>query len=208
MPPRTRFSRDRILDAAVTLTRDQGIGAVSARALAGALGCSTAPVFTRFSSMDALHEALLDRIIARFVSATQSVPDPDPLFAAGLGMVRFAADEPRLYEALFLTHHRYHFKWGPPRRALAARMAEHPRYADLSDAARFGLVGRASVVVHGLGVEVWSGRLPDPSLPVLRDLLHQLAGPLIDASIARGWTADIHSEPRGESREPLLENQA
>lgn len=196
MPPRTRFSRDRILDAAVALTRRQGIAAVSARALAAELGCSTAPIFARFSAMDALHEAILDRIIARFVAATDSVADPDPLFAAGLGMVRFAADEPRLYEALFLTHHRYHFKWGPVRRMLAERMAAHRRYAALSESARFGLIGRASVVVHGLGVEVWSGRLPDPSLPMLRDLLTQLAGPLVDASIDRGWTTDIHSETR------------
>ena len=200
MPPRTRFSRERILDAAIVLTRSQGIARVSARALAAELGCSTAPIFTRFASMDALLEALLDRIIERFVTVTDSVPDPDPLFAAGLGMVRFAADEPRLYEALFLTHHRYHFKWGPIRRTLAQRMASHPRYASLDEAARFGLIGRASVVVHGLGVEVWSGRLPSPSLVVLRDLLNQLAGPLVDAAIRQGWTTDIHSELEPENR--------
>ncbi|MFT5685258.1 MAG: AcrR family transcriptional regulator [Myxococcota bacterium] len=199
MPPRTRFSRERILDAAIDLTRAQGIAAISARAVAGQLGCSTAPVFTRFESMEALNEAILDRIIGQFVTATNSVDGPDPLFAAGLGMVRFAADEPRLYEALFLTHHRYHFKWGPIRRALAGRMATHPRYAALSDAERFALIGRASVVVHGLGVEVWSGRLPDPSPTVLKTLLTQLAGPLVDASIARGWTTDIHSDVHSDA---------
>lgn len=197
MPPRTRFSRARILDAAIDLTREQGIAAISARAVASQLGCSTAPVFTRFASMEALHEALLDRVIAAFVEAIEeaagSITDLDPLLAVGLGWVRFAADEPRLYETLFLTHHRYHFKWGPIRRMLAARMAEHPRYAALSDAERFALVGRVSVVVHGLGVEVWSGRLPDPSPARLSSLLTQLAGPLIDASIAQGWTTDIHS---------------
>ena len=194
MPPKTRFSRERILDAALALTRSEGIAAISARSVAARLGCSTAPVFARFTSMDALHEALLDCIIERFVAVTESMEGPDPLFAAGLGMVRFAADEPRLYEALFLTHHRYHFKWGPIRRTLASRMASHPRYAHLSDADRFGLVGRASVVVHGLGVEVWSGRLPKPSLSHLSNLLTQLAEPLVEASISNGWTTDIHSE--------------
>jgi hypothetical protein len=54
-------------------------------------------------------------------------------------------------------------------------------------------VGRASILAHGLGVEVWFRRLPDPSAEVLRTLLHQLADPMVDAALAHGWTADIHS---------------
>jgi AcrR family transcriptional regulator len=196
LPPRTRYTRPLILDAALALTRAEGIDALSARSVAGALGCSTAPIFTHFASMEALHEAVLDAAIDHFVAAIEGpaqAEDPDPLFAAGLGWLRFAAEEPRLYEALFLSHHAWHFKWGPVRRAMAARMGAHPRYAPLSERARFGLVGRASVIVHGLGVEVWSGRLPDASPETLRRLLEQLAGPMIDAAISRGWTSDIHS---------------
>jgi hypothetical protein len=115
-------------------------------------------------------------------------------------MVRFAAREPRFYEALFLRPHGHHHKFGAVRRAIAARMADHPRYADLDDAARFGLVGRSSVVVHGLGVEVYFGRLPDPSDLVLTRLLEQLAGPLVEAALANGWTRDIHAPPRRRAR--------
>jgi AcrR family transcriptional regulator len=202
MPPRTRYTPERILDAALALTQREGLAAVTARQLAAELGCSTAPLFTQFASMDELHEALMDRVIARFVQATLSglsARHDDPLIAAGLGMVRFAADEPRLYEALFLTHHPWHHKWGPVRRDLARRMGAHPRYAALTEAARFGLVGRSSVVVHGLGVEIWSGRLRDASTPTLLRLFDQLAVPLVDAALAHGWTEDIHSRlPTGE----------
>ena len=173
--------------------RAEGIDAVSARGVAQALGCSTAPVFRCFESMEALHDALLDRILAHFNEATEAPLDPDPLFAAGLGMVLFAAREPRLYEALFLRPHAWTNKWGPVRKRLAARMKRYPRYAHLDAAARFGLVGRSSILVHGLGVEVWFGRLPDPSPEVLRTLLHQLADPMVDAALAHGWTSDIHS---------------
>lgn len=174
----------------------QGIDAVSARAIAAELGCSTAPIFRCFDSMDALLEALMDRILAHFIAATEAPLDPDPLFAAGLGMVRFAAEQPRFYEALFLRPHAWTARWGPVRRRLAVRMGDHPRYAGLSTAERFGLVGRSSILVHGLGVEVWFGRLPDASEPALRTLLHQLADPLVDAAIANGWTADLHAPPR------------
>lgn len=193
IPPRRRYTTDRILSTALQLVRTSGIDAVSARAVARELGCSTAPVFRCFESMDALHEAVLDRILAQFVDATESARDPDPLFAAGLGMVLFAAEEPRFYEALFLRPHAWTHKWGPVRKRLAARMATHPRYAHLPAADRFGLVGRASILAHGLGVEVWFGRLPDPSVAVLRSLLHQLADPMVEAALVHGWTTDIHS---------------
>lgn len=190
MPRKPRHSAEQLVDAALALTRREGMEAVSARGVAAELGCSTAPVFTHFASMDALHEAVLDRAIAAFVDFAERMDGPDPLTAFGLGMVRFAATERRLYHALFLSPHRWHFKWGPVRRRLAARMADHPRYASLDDAARFGLVGRTSVIAHGLGVEVWSGRLghTDHLLPLLR----QLADPVIDAAIAHGWTSEIH----------------
>jgi len=193
MPPKTRFTPDAILDAAIELTRADGVHALTARAVAAQLGSSTAPIFSNFGGMEALHEQLIDRIITRFVEATDIVRDEDPMISAGLGMVRFAAEEPRLYEALFLTHHPYHFKWGRVRRQLAQRMSEHPRYAHLSDRARFGLVGRSSIIVHGLGVEVWSGRLEDPSEQTLRMLLDQIARPVIDAALEQGWTDEVHT---------------
>jgi len=176
--------------------KSQGIDAVSARAIAAELGCSTAPIFRCFESMDALVEALMDRILAHFTRATEAPLDPDPLFAAGLGMVRFAAEQPHYYEALFLRPHAWTARLGPLRRQLAHRMGNHPRYAHLALADRFGLVGRSSILVHGLGVEVWFGRLPDASEPALRTLLHQLADPLVDAAIANGWTTDLHAPPR------------
>ncbi len=198
MPPRVRFTRDLVLDAALALCRREGLDSVSARAVAAELGSSTAPVFSHFASMDALNEALIEQVIALFVGYFTD-EGPDPLIAAGLGMARFASDEPSLYAALFLTHHDHHAKWGPVRRQLAVRMGEHPRYAALPERARFALVGRASIVAHGVGVEVWSGRLPRLDRPALTRLIEQLANPLIDASIEHGWTSDLHSEKKSRT---------
>lgn len=195
MPPKLRYPRRRILLAALEIARAEGIEAVSARTVAAALGCSTAPVFRAFDSMDSLQDALMHAIVAEFTEATQAELDADPLFSAGLAMVRFTAEQPHLYAALFLRPHAHVSRLGELRRQVAARMAEHPRYAALDAAARFGLVGRASIPVHGLCVEVWFGRLPEPTLPRLRRLLHELADPLVDAAIAHGWTTEIHAPP-------------
>lgn len=190
MPPRSRYNADRILDAAEALTRREGIAAVTARSVAAELGCSTAPVFTHFRAMDDLLEQLMDRIIARFVEAAGAVVHADPLLGAGLGWLRFASEEPRLYEAVFLHRHPWHWKWGPVRRRLAERMGESARYGHLSRPVRFALVGRASIVLHGLGLELWSGRLEAGAEECW---LRELLCPVVDAAVAGGWEDDIHT---------------
>lgn len=199
MPPKPRYTPDRILDAALAVTRESGIEAVTARNVAARLGSSTGPVSSSFASMDALHEALMDRVIALFVARAEAAgagpdhgapPPRDPLLVAGEAWLRFAAEEPRLYAAVFLRHHPWHAKWGPVRRAMARRMADHPRYVGLDDRERFGLVGRASIVLHGLGLEIWAGRLPATDLSTLLD---QLVLPVVDAALAHAWTADLHT---------------
>lgn len=190
MPPRARYTPESILGGALELVRAQGIAALTARSLAAHLGCSTGPLFRHFASMEALLEALLERLMEQFVAQAALVSHEDPLWSAGLGWLRFVAQEPRFYEALFLRPHPWHAKWGPVRRRLARQMAAHPRYAHLDQAARFGLVGRASIVMHGLGVEVWAGRLParDPGV-----WLQQLVEPVIEAALTQGWAGDLHS---------------
>lgn len=189
MPPRVRYAAHQILDAALSLTQGQGIGAVTARSVAAALGCSTGPIFTHFASMDDLLERLMEQIMARFMARLDREPADDPLVAAGLGWLGFAREEPQLYAAIFLTPHPWHAKWNPLRQRMAQRMAAHPRYAHLDAAARFALVGRASIVMHGVGLEIWSGRLPTHDLMTL---IQQLAAPVVDAALAHGWTYDLH----------------
>ncbi len=205
MPPPTRFSADRILDAALELTREAGIDAVTARNVAARLGCSTGPLFTHFSSMEELHERLMDRVIARFVATAAAVEHEDPMMSAGIGWLGFVVDEPLLYEAVFLKPHPWHAKWGPVRRRMAERMSQHPAYAHLSSEALFALVGRAAIVMHGLGLEIWSGRLPSHGL---QRLIEELAVPVVEAAMKRGWVQDLHSAPAPQSQPKESETTA
>ena len=78
MPPRQKITRGMILDAALTLTREEGVGAVNARSVAKALGCSTQPVFSQFATMEALRRATFDhagRVIMEKILQYQDRPD-------------------------------------------------------------------------------------------------------------------------------------
>ena len=51
MPPSIKTSREEIVRAAFEIVREQGADALSARAVAKALGCSTQPVMYHFGSI-------------------------------------------------------------------------------------------------------------------------------------------------------------
>lgn len=195
MPPRTKYTPEVILDSALDLVRQEGMGALTARNLAKQMGCSTGPVFRHFSSMEEVLERVMERITRLFVGALGSVELSDPLVSWGVGWLRFAAQEPRLYEAAFLRPHPWHDKWGAVRLDLAARMAEVSGYEHLSRGDRFALIGRASIVMHGLGLEIWSGRLAGDNL---EGLIRDLVMPVVEAALALERVEDLHS--RGRTR--------
>ena len=75
MPPKVRITRQAILEAALEIVRQKGPNALNARSLAGSLGCSVQPVFREFSSMQALHAAV--------VQTAQQLFDAEMLAALG-----------------------------------------------------------------------------------------------------------------------------
>lgn len=71
MPPKPKFKREEIIAAAVDVTRESGIGAVSAREIAAHLGTSTRPIFTYFATMEELKQEVAntaEAILRRYVT--------------------------------------------------------------------------------------------------------------------------------------------
>ena len=52
MAPRVKFTRDEMVQAALSVVKAKGISALTARAIADELGVSTQPVFTCFNTME------------------------------------------------------------------------------------------------------------------------------------------------------------
>ena len=58
MPPRVKITKEDIIKTALELVRVGGEGAINARSIAGALGSSTQPIFSNFSSMEELEKEI------------------------------------------------------------------------------------------------------------------------------------------------------
>ena len=102
MPPRTKITRDMIVEAAVAVARESGYESINARTVAGHLHCSTQPVMYHFATIDSLTRAayaLADRRHTEYLMDTR--PGQDPILGIGLNYIRFAVEEPRLFRFLF-----------------------------------------------------------------------------------------------------------
>lgn len=102
MPRPQKIFADEIETAAFELVRTQGIDALTVRALAQALGCSTQPVYSACKSMEHLRSKIVART-QRFVAAQLDTANPDapPLLQLGFATLRLARDEPHLYRLAF-----------------------------------------------------------------------------------------------------------
>ena len=109
MPPKVRITREEIIQSALELVRAEGKEAVNARAVANALGCSTQPVFSNFSTMEELEAAVnmaaYEHYLAFLRREVEGGKYP-PYKAFGMAYVRFAKEEKALFHLLFLCDRR------------------------------------------------------------------------------------------------------
>lgn len=102
MPPRTKITKDSIVEAAVEVTRQKGFENVNARTVAAELHCSTQPVMYHFATIDEMKRAAYARADQLHSAYMMTIPpDRDPILAIGLNYIRFAVEEPQLFRFLF-----------------------------------------------------------------------------------------------------------
>ena len=103
MPPKAKFTKEQIILAALEITRRSGIRAVTAREVGMQLNVSTRPIFTYFSSIDELKNAVLQKAKEIYRSRILlGLQDSAPFLCVSKEYLRFAVEEKHLYKLIFL----------------------------------------------------------------------------------------------------------
>ena len=102
MPRKPATSREAMIKAAFDLIRDEGHEALTARALAARLGCSTQPIMYQFPSLSQLKELVYQQADAFH---TEYILAGSDILGIGLRYIQFAAEEPKLFRFLFQSGH-------------------------------------------------------------------------------------------------------
>ena len=105
MAPKIKITKEDIINTAVEIVRQSGAGALNARNVAAALGCSTQPVFSNFSSMDDLRLAVVkkaDELCDEYMKRETESGNYPPYKASGMAYIRFAKEEKELFKLLYM----------------------------------------------------------------------------------------------------------
>lgn len=108
MPPKVRFSRERIVAAATEVVRAAGMPALTARALSEQLNSSVAPIFSVFENMEEVRGEVVKQAKLMYDGyiAEGLKQQPFPFKGAGLKYIEFARKEPNLFRVLYMSESR------------------------------------------------------------------------------------------------------
>lgn len=179
MPPTREVSREAVLDAALDIVREEGLTAVTARSVAARLHCSTQPIYSLFSGMPELANAVYEKALKAALELVYSHQEPGmpPELQPVLGLYGLARQQPHLYRAVFLSDY--------PQGAQAMAqlgsdlLGEHrpksQRLTLLSEERFRYVTHMISVFVAGLGLVSLSGELPPEEAIHLTEDMYQMA---------------------------------
>ena len=106
VPPKAKFSREEIVEAALAIVRAGGAKALTARALGEKLDRSARPIFTVFGNMDEVQQAVINAAKALYREYVQKGLAETPAFkGVGTQYILFSINEPKLFQLLFMTEH-------------------------------------------------------------------------------------------------------
>ncbi|MDE7312820.1 MAG: WHG domain-containing protein [Eubacterium sp.] len=104
MPPKAKFTREAIIQAGLDIIRENGMEALSARALGTKLGSSARPVFTIFQNMDEVQAEVKKAAKSLYAEYVKKGLEQELAFkGVGTQYIRFAVQEPKLFQLLFMS---------------------------------------------------------------------------------------------------------
>lgn len=104
MPPKPKYTKEQIIAAALELVSEKGIDALTAKELGRALNTSATPIFTVFNSMQEVQAEVRQAAMERFEAYAHLSEEGMPIFKqVGMQMIRFAKEEPNLYQLVFMS---------------------------------------------------------------------------------------------------------
>jgi len=104
MPSTARILKEEIITAAYDITKEQGMEAMTTRAISQRLKCSVKPIYYAFENMDNLREAVLAKTMQKYTSIlTADIHGVPKVYQIGLNYVRFAREYPHLFRFIFCT---------------------------------------------------------------------------------------------------------
>ena len=152
MPPKVKFEKESIVNAAYEIVRKYGWQGLSARSIAEELKSSTRPIYSHLKSMNNLEEEVVKKAMELLEEYIRTPRTGDKWLDQGYGYVLFAKREKYLFKAIFDEKHNHFYKRFSAEifTKLGEDLSDDPDFKVLSEEHQTNMRKVRWVYVHGL----------------------------------------------------------
>ncbi|KIL37100.1 TetR family transcriptional regulator [Cohnella kolymensis] len=186
MPPKTKFSKEKIIDTAFEIARVEGIDQITIRKVADKMGSSIAPIYVNFTDIEELKKAVLDKIQGIFQEMLRTPYSENPFLNIGIVSVKFAREFSVFFRDMVMKQNTYINEAQPDMSSILELMKQDAQLNGFTDEELTEIFFKMRVFQLGLSVMDVNGLLPeDYDEEKLIKVLQSAGGDIITAAHLR-----------------------
>lgn len=160
MPPKTKFDRETVVEAAFDIAKEEGFAGITARSVANRLGCSVAPIYLNFETIDDLIKAVIERVFALTNELLAQQTGPHLFENIGKASLVFAREYPVLFRELVMQKNPYMASYETVQDAMVEALPEDENLRGLTYDELKRLLLKMRIFQTGISVMAANGQLP------------------------------------------------
>lgn len=185
MPPKIKYARKDVIQAAVAIVEEHGAKELTARSVAAKLNSSTAPVYKQFATMDELALEVIRHTQKLLLEYTHRPYTSHLFLNMGVGIAMFSSEHSELYRAILLEGDNYRDVILEFLDSLEVELARDERCKSLTADERRELLHKMWLFTHGLASVICVGLVKECDRESIIKTLSDIGFDVISATIAR-----------------------
>ena len=160
MPPKTKFNKEDIIEVAFEIGKEKGFSAITARNVANRLGCSVAPIYVNYETIDCLIEAVVMRVFALSDELLAKQKGSNLFENIGRASLEFAREYPVFFRELTMKPNSYMSSYETIENNMLEALSEDETMRDLTLDERKRLFFKMRVFQLGLSAMIANDHIP------------------------------------------------
>jgi AcrR family transcriptional regulator len=160
MPPKTKFDKNAIVDAALEVAKEKGLSGITARNVANRLHSSVAPIYVNFSTIEDLVASVVQRVFAISKELLAKQKGQSLFENIGKASLAFAREYPVLFRNLSIQPNPYMASYETIENSMIEALTEDENLQSWTLEERKRLLLKMRIFQMGLSVMVANGHVP------------------------------------------------
>jgi len=161
MPPKKKYSKQQIIDAAFEIAKVEGMNSISIRKVANKLESSIAPIYVNFKDVDELKRAVVMKIVEISQQMLIEQDTGNPFHDMGVASLRFAKEYSVLFRDFVMNQNDYMDEYnGEMGGELIGQMKKDSDLDGFTEEELMTILFKMKIFTVGLSVMAANGMLP------------------------------------------------